>query len=399
MQNCKTYQILIFCFFYFLSGQSKAQIRTYTLKGDFKNIFNGKVYLFPAIVDKKYYNKNIEIDSANIYDGKFVLNRNAHDNNVYPYRITVKSNSINGTTNLVFLSSKNQVITIDSINEYNSPIIKNSSIQHEMKYDFEKFFEKFVNEINDFEIYSDKLYKDHPNGITEDEKLKVTKWSKELSKRGDSLFFEYAKSHTSSYVTLWKLIERLKNIGYKKEYLDIYNLLSNNIKKTSAASYLLHDLKNAKILGLGSIFPKLLLTTENKGSIKLNLKNYKTNYILVGFWFSTCVPCLREFSKFKILYDEYKISDFKIVGISIDKKDDFKNWKKIIKEQKLNWINYLDADGLLSEKLGINSFPTNFLVNAKGEIIKQNISPEELQKFMALNLKIIDNIDKSFEPL
>lgn len=398
MYNYRTYQILFFYLFIF-SPLSKAQIHTNTITGRIKKVLTGKVYLFPAITDRKYYNKSYKIDSANIYDGKFIIKRIQNDNDIYPYRVSVKSNLINGTTNLVFLSPKTQVIIIDSINEHISPTIKNSVIQNEMKYGYDKFFEPLVQEVEDLENYSDKLYENHFNSIPEDEKLKITTWGNELRERGDSLFLEYAKTHPHSYITLWKLIERFKNLGYKKEYLDVYNLLSNGIKETSAASYLLDDLQNAKTLGLSSSFPTLQLKTENQNSIKLDLENYKANYILIDFWFSSCTPCLRQFPKYKTLYDEYKISGFEIIGISIDKKDDLKNWKKIIKEQRLNWINYWDEDGLLSEKLGINSFPTNFLLNAKGEIIKKNISPEELQNFMGLNLKIIDNIDNSCEPL
>lgn len=379
--------------------QSEAQVHSYTLTGNFKKAFTGKIYLFPGIIDKKYYNENAEIDSANIYDGKFVINRKVYDNNIYPYRIAVKSNLINGTTNLVFLTPINEVIIIDSVNEYISPIINNSSTQKEMINEYDKFFKAFVGDVVDLENYSGKIYESGSNNIAKGEKLKIAAWSNKLMKKGDSLFYEYAKMHTDSYVTLWKLIERFKNLGYKKEYLNIYNLLSENIKKTATASYLLNDLDNAKILGIGSIFPALKLKTIDTININLEAKTAIAKYTLIDFWFSSCAPCLREFSKYKVLYDNYNISGFEIIGISIDNKDDFKKWRKVIRDERLNWINYWDKNGLLSEKLSINSFPTNFLLNAKGEIIAKNISTEKLQILLDSNLKIIDNIDKSFEPL
>lgn len=400
MSGYKRYFILFCYFFTILSNKTEAQARHYTINESFGKIFTGEVYLLPAIADKNYYKKNAEIDSANVYNGKFVINRNVYDNNIYAYRIAVRSNLINGITNLIFLSAKNQVIIIDSVNEYVSPVLKNSSIQNEMKYGYDKYFEPFIQEVNDLESYSDNLYESNSGNIAENKRLEITNLRKELSERGDSLFLEYAKEHSDSYVTLWKLIERFKNIGYKKEYLEIYNLLSVNVKETPAATTLLHDLGNAKNLGLGSNFPRLQLKTKKQNKIIVDFKeNNKATYILVDFWFSNCAPCLREFTMYKLLYKDYKVAGFEIVGISVDKKNDFKKWEKVMKENGLNWTNYWDEDGVLSKKLSINSFPTNFLLNRKGEIIKKNISPEELQNLLEQHLKIIDNIDQSFEPL
>jgi len=322
MRNCRTYKFLSLCLFCFLLSKSTAQIPTYTLKGEFKKVPSGKVYLVPAISDKKYYN-GFEIDSANIINGKFVINRKSFDNSVKPYRIIVRSELVNDATNLVFLSSINQVIIFDSINEYISPVIKSSSIQNEMKYGYDKFFKKLVRAVYELENYSDELYKKYGNNIPEHENLKVGIWSKELSKKGDSLFFVYARQHTNSHVTMWKLIERFKINGFKNEYLTIYNLLSGKIKKTTAASFLFYDLQKSQSMGIGSFFPKLQLQTLDKINLNLELKNNYTKYTLIDFWFNSCGPCLKEFPQYKDIYYQFKTLGFEIIGISIDKKDDF----------------------------------------------------------------------------
>lgn len=81
-------------------------------------------------------------------------------------------------------------------------------------------------------------------------------------------------------------------------------------------------------------------------------------------------------------YNDFKLQGFKIIGISIDITTNINAWKNITKEKGLDWIQYLDENGKLSKKLNINSFPTNFLLNEKGEIIQKNITPEELEKFL-----------------
>lgn len=390
--------IIVLLYFLFLIPTSKGQHYTCQLTGNFKKITVGKVYLIPAISDLKYYNKNTKIDSANIYDGKFVINRKLYDSDIYPYRIVVKSDSFNGTTNLVFLSAGIFTATIDSISEYISPIINKSPIQNEMRYSYDKYFEELVFERQDFMSYLIKMNEKYSGDLPEKETKEIRARSEDIINRGDSLFIEYAKRNTDSYVTLWKLIERFKNLGYKKEYLDIYNQLTNHIKNTTGASHLFHDLQNAKVLALGSIFPDLQLKTQSQQRVDVKFINHNSRFTLVDFWFSGCIPCLREFPDLKILHNKYKNKEFNIIGISIDKKSEINNWKKVIKKDNLNWIHYLDEDGILSKELAINSFPSNFLLNNEGKIIRKDISIEDLQTYLGSNLRISDNIRYSYEP-
>ena len=92
------------------------------------------------------------------------------------------------------------------------------------------------------------------------------------------------------------------------------------------------------------------------------------------------------------LYDAYRYAGFEVMGISVDKKDDFNKWTATIKKEDLKWPNYLDENGVNSALLAVNYFPFNFLLNSKGEIIKKNISMEELKRLLEKNLKIMDKI-------
>ena len=50
-------------------------------------------------------------------------------------------------------------------------------------------------------------------------------------------------------------------------------------------------------------------------------------------------------------------------------------------------IPLLDENGNISKKYSINKFPTNFLLDSEGKIIKRDIPQEELEKFLEENLK------------
>ena len=49
---------------------------------------------------------------------------------------------------------------------------------------------------------------------------------------------------------------------------------------------------------------------------------------------------------------------------------------------KLNWDQYLDLNGVQACKESINYFPTNFLLDQEGKIIRKNIALEELERIL-----------------
>ncbi|MDQ2721557.1 MAG: hypothetical protein M3Z26_17605 [Bacteroidota bacterium] len=44
-------------------------------------------------------------------------------------------------------------------------------------------------------------------------------------------------------------------------------------------------------------------------------------------------------------------------------------------------------NGFEADKLSIDAFPANFLLNEKGEIIAKNIEPDELKKLLEEKIK------------
>lgn len=363
-----------------LSGQV-----SYIVSGRIKGVISGTVYLVADISDPKYYFKNKSIDSARINKGLFNIKRRSYDKHTYAYRLIIESDSVTGMSGMVFIEPKNQTILIDSVNEYISPVVPNSVIQHEMHYEYDMLFHEVIREANELDNYADELYEKYKKEIPDKELQKFNSRRKEIIARGDSLFFEYVKKHPDSYVSLWKLIERFKNLGYQAEYSGIFDLLSDRMKKNPTAQLFIKDLKASSILRLNNPFPVLQLKDSSGKDISLQMKNTKAKYTLIDFWFSHCGPCLTQFPKYKMIYDKHKRDGFEIIAISVDRKEKIKDWKKIILEKKLDWTHYLDEDGKQSKKLSIILFPTNYLLNERGEIIKINIIPGELEDFLNKN--------------
>lgn len=232
------------------------------------------------------------------------------------------------------------------------------------------------------------------------------------------------------------LQEDFKNFKNENEFLEnwnskLYDKLINLSKLHSKNSYigiLLDEVTNKPVLTKGqinNIYKNLnfdfqnkyaLENLKNKISIKSNefelnkildfklpnpnniiikTKDYRGSYLLIDFWASWCAPCRKEFPQLKKIYakyhdKEFKIENkgFKVIGISLD--DDKLKWIQAIKKDSLIWDNVNEKGGFLSEiakKYNVMSIPNNVLFDGRGNVVRKNITPNELEKFLSGNLK------------
>lgn len=213
---------------------------------------------------------------------------------------------------------------------------------------------------------------------------------------------KYIIQNPNSYVALWDMvIDYAINKNANKEddiksILKNAQLLSSAIKKTRTYQTLIKNITLDLEIAGNKIFPNIPLDSievvEDKifPSIPLNSVDSlipiikKNKFTLLDFWFSTCVPCITQFPSFKTTYNLNKSKGFEIIGISVDRNKS--TWQETIQKHDLNWLQYLDSYEIITQKLNISSFPTNYLLDNNGKIIKKNISPEDLEIFLQKNL-------------
>ena len=369
----------------------------FRISGNVKNVQVGKIYLVGIGDERSYYFKNTTLDSAEIKYGKFNFVRHIYDSLTYPYSFLITSDSVNGETGYIFISPNDQNIIIDTISRYVGPNLYSSKAQKELKECYEYVFKDIVKEAQLLEEKAD-LFANSQNPLNENDKEKIDEKYKEIANKADTLLFIYSKKYSNSVVSFWKLLERFSNNGYKDIYLETFNNLTTNIKSTKPAILFKKNIYKAKILALNSKFPKLELKDTLDKIVTADFTFGKFKFTLVDFWFSDCKPCLIQFASLKNIFNTFKDAELDIVGISTDSKDKFDKWLSAIRNNNLLWINYLDQDSKLAKSLLIHSFPTNFLLDENGIIIKRDITPEELLKFLnQVRLKKI-NFNDSSEP-
>ncbi len=82
----------------------------------------------------------------------------------------------------------------------------------------------------------------------------------------------------------------------------------------------------------------------------------------INFWSTTCGPCKAEFDDLNKLKAAYADKKVKFIALAPERRKDV---IKVLKNKQLNYI-IIPNSGSYFEKLGIDSYPTNFFVNSEG---------------------------------
>lgn len=98
----------------------------------------------------------------------------------------------------------------------------------------------------------------------------------------------------------------------------------------------------------------------------LSLSSLRGKYVVLDFWGSWCVWCIRGIPKMKEYYAKYE-GKFEILGI--DCNDPEQKWREAVKTHELPWLHvYLPRGGSLLEQYQIEGFPTKIVVDPQGNI-------------------------------
>jgi len=146
-----------------------------------------------------------------------------------------------------------------------------------------------------------------------------------------------------------------------------FNKLSPAIRSSVFGKRITGYLKARSQLTIGNTIDNISLPDTTGKTIQL--KNIKSRYILIDFWFSRCGPCIKSFPELRELYSKTNRADFEILGISVDQPGEKELWKKTIQQHGLSWININDSKSAAARNLAIVNYPTKILLDKNRKIV------------------------------
>ena len=133
-------------------------------------------------------------------------------------------------------------------------------------------------------------------------------------------------------------------------------------------------------------FEKIFYTLEMDSISGKNLKlsNFSTDYVIVNFWASWCIPCLHEIPSLIKAFAKMTKEKLTVVMINTDETDQLKNIQKIKGKLKLpdDFIIIPDKKFKIADEFKFNAIPVTVIFK-KGKVFDFNNGPVDFEKALS----------------
>lgn len=151
--------------------------------------------------------------------------------------------------------------------------------------------------------------------------------------------------------------------------------------------------KYNKIKNLITGKPSPSFDYENHKGGKTALADLKGKYVYIDVWATWCGPCLGEIPSLKKVEEQYHGKNIEFVSISIDTKNAYETWKKMVVDKELGGIQLI-ADKAWKSKFvtdyAIDGIPRFILLDPEGKIVSADAprpsSPKLIELFNELKI-------------
>ncbi|MBT3924086.1 MAG: TlpA family protein disulfide reductase [Nitrospina sp.] len=115
----------------------------------------------------------------------------------------------------------------------------------------------------------------------------------------------------------------------------------------------------------GYLAPRFTLRNL-KGNLE-GLDDHSGKVIIVNFWATWCVPCVKEMPSFETLYRRYRSRGLTLLAINLDK-DDFSKVQKFVDKYNLSFPVLLDTDGVAEKLYPSFTIPFTYVIDKQGRV-------------------------------
>ena len=189
----------------------------------------------------------------------------------------------------------------------------------------------------------------------------------------------FVKKYPASFVdpiAIIRILQSSQNVALADK---LYEMMSNDVKKSDLSKYVNQQLALAKINPIGSQIADFSQADTSGRMVKVS--SFRGKYVLIDFWASWCRPCRQENPNVVAAFNKYHQKNFTVLGVSLDQAKPA--WLNAIHMDGLTWTHVSDLKGWGNEVASlfkVVSIPQNLLIDPKGKIIAKNLRGEALDK-------------------
>jgi thiol-disulfide isomerase/thioredoxin len=138
------------------------------------------------------------------------------------------------------------------------------------------------------------------------------------------------------------------------------------------------ELFEVRRLAVGKTVPDI--SGEDLDGKRFNLSDYRGKVVVMVFWGTWCPPCRAMLPHEKEFVKKMEKKPFALIGMNSDTDTDA--LKKFLDKEKITWRQIPEGgtSGPIATQWNVNSWPTVFVVDARGVIRSKNVRNERLEE-------------------
>ncbi|TXE09674.1 AhpC/TSA family protein [Seonamhaeicola algicola] len=389
------YKTVLVCFIALTSfKQNNAQTnnKSFTITGEIKGL-NGNLYFRHP---DKEYTRNTPSDSIVVTNGKFKLTTNI--SKLAMIRVFPSFKGPDKKLSKIPKGGRGYFpVKCGYIMVYASPGA-NITIKGEAKDFFDAYpsgdaFNDGLAKVNKlmYPMYNEmgNLAVESTYADDETKKEEIEKKSEIIFKKSIDALVNHIKNNPNDLSSAWYLNDLMLRTQITNEQAEeLFNLLSTDLAEYADYKDVATRVQGIKETADGSPVPSIKTNaTLNGGTFDIN--SLKGKYVLIDFWGIWCGPCVAEMPEVKKFQEKHKDN---LVVLGINSGDTKEKIQAFVDKNNYGWIQLMSdknntPDNFVN-RFNVQGFPTKFIIDRRGKIIKRFVgSGEEAFKMLEELLK------------